>query len=400
MASGDRPGPGYRRTVIRDLTDAEARAALVKWSGVPDGTIPAWVAEMDFAPAPVVLDAVHDAVARGRTGYSHTFPTDAPGDGSDTDAVASAYATFAERHWGWTTPGTRASTLVVDVTAGLRLAVAHLVPDGPIVLPTPCYPPFRALLALAGRQVVELPVPPDDPGVALDLDRLEAALADGARGLLLCSPHNPLGRVWRRDELQDVADLAGRYGARVVADEVHAPLTLPGASFTPYLGVDPTGIAVTSASKAFNVPGLHCALVQSLDPTDADVLRALPTAANLGPSRLGVAAAAAAFRHGDAWLAAVVDRIDAQRTLLAELLARHLPGAVVRPLEATYLAWVDLRAYGVEDPAAAARQHGAQPAAGHGFAPELTGHVRLNLATTPERLEQLVVRIARGLGAA
>lgn len=385
--------------MIRDLTDAEARAGLLKWAAVPEGTVPAWVAEMDVALAPVVEDALHAAVARGWTAYTHTSPHDATGDGSDTDVVAGAYAAFAARHWAWSAPPTEATTLVPDVTAGLRLAVEHLVPAGPVVLPTPCYPPFRHLLALAGREVVPLATDPNAAAATLDLDRLDAAFAAGARGLLLCSPHNPLGRSWRRDELAGVAEVAARHGARVVADEVHAPLTLPGATFTPYLDVDPSAVTVTSASKSFNVPGLRCALVQSTDPGDAALLRALPTAANEGPSRLGVAAAQAAYRLGDPWLTSLLGRLDAQRALLGELLAAHLPDAVARPLEATYLAWLDLRAYGVDDPAAAARPHGAWPAPGHDYEPGLAGHLRLNVATTPERLELLVERIARGVGA-
>ncbi|MDT9593056.1 aminotransferase class I/II-fold pyridoxal phosphate-dependent enzyme [Nocardioides zeae] len=392
--------------LLRDLTDDEARAALLKWAAVPPGAIPAWVAEMDYAPPQQVTDAVVAAVRAGRTAYAHTSATDAEGDGSDTDVVARAFAGFAARRWpsgdpaslGWT-PTTAATTLAGDVTAALRIVFRHLVPAGPVVVPTPCYPPFLAFLDLVGREVVTIPTDPDATRVGLDLDRVEAAFAAGARGLLLCSPHNPLGRAWTRGELTDLARLAERHGARVVADEVHGPLTLPGATFTPYLDVDPRGVAVGSASKTFNVPGLRCAFVSA--PADGDTarLRALPTAENDGPSRLGVAAAEAAFTHGDAWLDALLVRLDAQRTQLGDLLAAHLPQARWRPFEATYLAWLDLRAYGVADPAAAARAAGAWPAPGHDYAPGLDGHVRLNVATTPERLEQLVVRIARGLGA-
>ncbi|MDF9716174.1 aminotransferase class I/II-fold pyridoxal phosphate-dependent enzyme [Nocardioides sp. ChNu-153] len=394
--------------MIRDLTDAEARAALLKWSAVPEGTIPAWVAEMDYAPAPAVTAAVAAALRTGRTGYPHLSLDGAEDDGSDTAALAGAFRGFAARHWGWDVPA-GSLTLTPDVVTGLRVAVETLVPPGPVVLPTPCYPPFRELLALAAREVVALPVDPDAPTATLDLDRLEAAFAAGARGLLLCSPHNPLGRRWTRAELEAVRDLAERHGARVVADEVHAPLVLPepdgaaapdgsgGAGFTPYLAVDPRGITVTSASKAFNVPGLACAHLVTPDPADAAALRGVVHSANHGVSRLGVAAGVAAWSDADDWLAALVERLAAQRALLADLLAAHLPQARTRPLEATYLAWLDLRAYGVPDPAAAARAHGAWPAPGQDYEPGLEGHVRLNLATTPERLEALVERIARAL---
>ena len=113
---------------------------------------------------------------------------------------------------------------------------------------------------------------PDADTATLDPAALEAAFAGGARTLLLCSPHNPLGRVWTRAELEAVRDLTARYGVRVVVDEIHAPLVLPGATFTPYLTVDPTAILVTSPSKAFNTPGLHCALLMTLDPAEQERL--------------------------------------------------------------------------------------------------------------------------------
>lgn len=386
--------------MIRDLSDDEARAALVKWAAVPEGAIPAWVAEMDYALAPPIEQAVQAAVAAGQTAYAVTSATDADGDGSDTAAVAGAYASFAARHWGWTdasAPSTAATTLVGDVTAGLLLAVEHLLPAGPVVLPTPCYPPFRHLLAAARREVVPLTVAPDADVVTIDLDRLDAAFAAGARGLLLCSPHNPLGRVWERAELEAIRDVAARHDARVIADEVHAPLVHSGRRFTPYLEVDPSAVAVVSASKTFNLPGLHCAAILAPDPHDTAVLRALPTALNRGPSRLGVAAAVAGYTHADEWLTALLERLGSQSALFTDLLAAHLPYARARPLEATYLAWLDLRAYGVDDPAAAGREHGVWLAPGQDYEPGLAGHVRLNIATSAERLEAIVERLAGAL---
>jgi cystathionine beta-lyase len=205
----------------------------------------------------------------------------------------------------------------------------------------------------------------------LGLDQLEQAFADGARTLLLCSPHNPLGRVWTLGELEALCDLTTSYGVRVVADEIHGPLALPGATFVPYLTVDPTALMVSSASKAFNTPGLHCAFVISLDPDERERLRGVPLPMNHAYSPLGMLAAVAAFERGDRWLAALVDRLDDQRTLLGELLVDRLPLARMRPLEATYLPWLDLRAYGVPDPAAAAVRHGLQPATGSNFQPGL-----------------------------
>jgi cystathionine beta-lyase len=230
--------------VIRDLTDDEARAALPqKWGSVRPGVIPAYIAEMDFAPAPLVRDVLVDAVRRGVTGY--------PPDGDA--GVGAAFAGFSDRHWGWAPPPD-ATVVVGDVIGGIRLAFDVLCPPGPVVVPMPCYPPFQEVVPVSGRELVPVVTDPDDETAGLDLDALERAFVGGARTLLLCSPHNPLGRVWTRAELESLRDLTAGHGVRVVVDEIHGPLVLPGATFTPYLSVDPTAILVTSQSKACTVP--------------------------------------------------------------------------------------------------------------------------------------------------
>ncbi len=376
-------------SLIRDLTDEEARAALPqKWGSVEPGVIPAYIAEMDFAPAPVVCDAVVDAVRRGVTGYPPQ------GDGG----VGAAFASFAERHWGWAPPDD-ATVVTGDVLGGIRLVLDVLCPPGPVAVPMPCYPPFRDLVAVAGRDLVPVLTDPDADVATMDLDGLESAFAGGARTLLLCSPHNPLGRAWSRQELEDVRDVAARYDVRVVADEIHAPLVLPGATFTPYLAVDPGAVVVTAPSKAFNTPGLHCGLVVAPDPRDLERLRSAPLPMNHSYSPLGMLAAVAAYTNGDDWVAALVQRLDEQRTLLATLLAERLPLARMRPLEATYLPWLDLRAYGIDDLEAPALAHGLKLAPGQSFQPGLPGHTRLNLATSPARLTAMVERLASAVGA-
>ena len=376
-------------STLRDLTDAEARLALpLKWGAVAPGVIPAWVAEMDLALAAVVTDAVVEAVRRGTAGYPPF------GDGG----VGPAFAGFAERHWGWAPPED-AAVVVGDVIAGIRLVLDELCPPGPVVVPLPCYPPFREVVALTGRELVPVVTDPDAEDAALDLEAVGRAFASGASAIVLCNPHNPLGRVPRRAELEALRDLASEHGVRVIADEIHGALTLPGATFTPYLSVDPTGILVTSASKAFNTPGLHCALVVTLDEGERERLRNVPLPANNGYSPLGMIAAVAAFTDGDEWLASLVERLDSQRTLLGRLLRDLLPRAVMRPPEATYLCWVDLRGYGVADVAGPALAHGLRVAPGHEFQPGLEGHVRLNVATTPERLTAMVERLAAALRA-
>jgi cystathionine beta-lyase len=372
--------------VIRDLSDDQARTALpLKWES--PGVVPGWVAEMDYLQAEPITAALVATVEAGGLGYP-------PHD----DEVGSAFAGFAERHWSWTVPA-EASVPAGGVMSGIRLALEVLCPPGPVVVPLPCYPPFRDVVAVTGRDMVPVRVDPDAEDAALDLAAVERAFAAGARTLLLCNPHNPLGRVATRDELVALAELARSYDARVVTDEVHAPLVLPGATFTPYLSVDPRGILVTSATKAFNMPAVHGAQVVVLDPTDQALLRAAPIPAQNTWSSLGVVAGTAAWRDCDDWHAALVERLDAQRALLGELLAEHLPKARMRPLQATYLAWLDLRACGVADPAARGLAHGVRVAPGQDYEPGLDGHVRINIATSADRLRFMVERLAEALSA-
>jgi cystathionine beta-lyase len=378
--------------VIRDLTDDEARRALPeKWGAVEPGVLPAWVAEMDFAPAPAITEALHAAVDAGQLGYPRF------GWGGE---LGEAYAGFAQRRYGQAVdPGSLGP--VVDVTAGVRVALDVLSDPGPMVMPVPAYAPQLAIAEVTGRRQVDLVVDPDADRAEIDLDRLDALFAGGARTLLLTQPHNPWGRVFTRAELEGVRDVVLRHGARVISDEIHAPLALPGAEHVSYLQVDGTAdhaVAVVAASKAFNTAGLRCAQLVVPDEVARKQLQAAPMVRNDSWSSLGVVAAVAAYARGDAWLDALRTRLDANRTLLGELLAAHLPEARMRRPEATYLAWLDLRAYGHDDPAAVALERGrVRLSPGHDYHPGLTGHVRLNFATSASRLEQVVHRLASAL---
>ncbi|MFC6287140.1 MalY/PatB family protein [Nocardioides sp. GCM10027113] len=376
---------------IRDFSDDEARRAIVcKWGQVDDGVLPAWVAEMDYAVAPVIEEAVVAAVRLGMTGY----PSFQDGE------LGAAYAGFAARHFdhhvdpAWVIP-------VVDVTAGMRLALDVLSDPGPMVMPMPVYAPQLAVPGMTGRERVDLVLDPDAERAEIELDRLAALFRDGARTLLLTQPHNPWGRVFTRAELEGIRDVVVEHGARVISDEIHAPLVLPGAEHVPYLSLEGThdhAVALVAASKAFNTAGLRCAQVVVPDEAARKAILSAPVARNDSWSPLGVVAAVAAYTHGDDWLAALVTRLDGQRRLLGELLATYLPRARMRPLEGTYLAWLDLRGYGHADPAAVALEKGrVRLAPGHDYQPGLEGHVRLNIATSPERLTEIIRRTAAAL---
>jgi cystathionine beta-lyase len=374
---------------IEDLDERALRARRsVKWDLAPEGVLAAWVAETDFAPCPAVADAVADAVRRGAFGYP-TF--------DDRTGLPEETARFCAASWGWEVDAARV-LLTGDVMAGILLALTTLCDKAPVVVPTPAYPPFLDVVPLAGRDIVPLPLDPDAEVADLDLDRLDRALADGARTVLLCNPHNPWGRAFRREELEGLRDVVLRHGARVVSDDIHAPLVLPGAEHVPYASLPGTAAHTTtvlSASKAFNVPGLKCAQVVAGTTEDAKALRRVPPVANHGTSPLGIAANLAAWSAGGPWLAALVERLAGNRDLLEKLVAQRLPDVRMRRLEATYLAWLDPRALGLADPAAVARARGKVVVNdGRTFGPGGEGHVRLNIATSPERLTDAVDRLA------
>ena len=381
-------------SLIRDLTDDEARAALVlKWGSVEPGVLPAWVAEMDYAVAEPVTAALHDAVARGEVGYPAFVRSGGP--------IGEAYAGFALRHYGTDVPADRVLP-TTDVTVGVRIALDVLSEPAPMVLPLPAYDPQHGLAQITGREQWDLPVDPDGASYVVDLDALDRLFARGARTLLLTQPHNPAGHVHTRAELEGIRDVVTRHGARVVSDEIHGPLVLPGAEHVPYLSLEGTAdhaVAVVAASKAFNIPGLKCAQIVTGDDATRDRLVEIPMAQNDSWGSLGIVGSVAAYEHGDPWLAALIERLDQQRALLAWLLAEHLPEARMRPLEATYLAWLDLRAYGHDEPAEVLLGGGVRVSPGQSYWPALNGHVRLNIATSPERLGEIVRRMAVALSA-
>jgi cystathionine beta-lyase len=377
------PVPGFD-----DVTEGDLRArADLNWAAAPDGVLPAWVAEMDYAPCPAVIDAVTAAVRVGRMGY----PSRAA-----MGRLRTATAGFVGRRYGWELD----PRLVIgtgDVMAGVMLALTTLCEDAPVVVPTPAYPPFLEAVPLTGRELVTVPLDPDATHAVLDLERIESALSAGARTVLLCNPHNPWGRSWTPAELAGLRDVVRRHGARVVSDEIHAPLVLTGARHTAYASLDGTADHVTtlvSASKAFNLAGLKCAQIVAGSLADARPLGGLPVVANHGVSPLGIEANIAAYDDGGPWLDTALAHLAGNRELFAELVAEQLPRARMRPLEATYLAWIDLRAYAVEEPAALALERGrVMVRDGKDFGPGGAGHVRVNLATSRERVAELARRL-------
>lgn len=361
------------------LDDLRTRTSI-KWRMYPPDVLPLWVAEMDAMPAPVVVDALEGALRRGDVGYP---PLDT--------SYAEALADVARRRWGWE-PDVTATQTVADVLTGVHHALAALSSPGDVVLvPSPVYPPLLDFTAEMDRRVVPVPLTPEG---RLDLDAIGAAM-DGARVLLLCSPHNPTGTVHTADELRSVAALAEQHGVDVVVDEIHALLVPEGEGFTPYLSVSERGLVVTSASKAFNLAGLKAGVIVA-DPRSREVVEGLPRSLGYGVSHLGAIAHMAAWRHGDEWIDAVNAAVASNAVLLGELLAERLPAVGYRPPQATYLAWLDCTALGLgDDPAAVFLERGRVALnAGAAFGVGGAGHVRLNLAASRATLVEAVDRMA------
>jgi cystathionine beta-lyase len=390
---------GYSPTVRGpfDISIAELRRRTSeKWRGTDPDVLPLWVAEMDVRLAEPVVRSLHDALALGDTGYA-----------SGT-SYAEALAGFAADRWDWDGLTVGRSALVPDVMLGI-VEVLKLVtePGAGVVVNSPVYPPFYSFVEHLGRRIVEAPLGADG---RLDFESLGEAF-ENAAAYLLCNPHNPTGTTHTKAELEQVAALAEAAGVRVIADEIHAPLVLPGARFTPFLSVAGAdrGFCLMSASKGWNLPGLKAAVAFAGPAAAADLAR-LPEEVGHGPSHLAVISHSAGLRDGREWLDEVLLALDANRSLLVRLLAEHLPAARYSPGEATYLAWLDCRplsvggsggdeargnVHAVTGPAAHFLQHArVLLSAGPAFGSGGHGYVRLNFATSPDILTEAVERMA------
>jgi cystathionine beta-lyase len=392
--SEDGPMPSFDPDAV-DLATLRGRLSA-KYQAYPADVLPAWVAEMDFPLAPPIAAALHAAIDRSDTGYPSGV------------GVADALVAFADASWGWRPDPSRVLVLP-DVLTGLAQSLRSLTePDDAVVLTPPVYPPFFSTVEqVSVRRVVEVPMAGDARhGYVLDLEGLAAAFArPDVTAFVLCSPHNPTGTVPTRAELETIAGLAARHGVVVVADEIHAPLVLPGATHTPYLslaGDDAPAVSLVSASKAWNLPGLKSSQVVATAPALRLLRERVPQEAFYSAGHLGAIGAVAAYSAGADWLAEVVAAIDVNRRLLADLLAARLPEVGYVPPQATYLAWLDLRSVvDGDDPARTLLDRGRLAVSGGlPFGAGGAGHVRLNLATSPAVVAEIVDRMVTALDGA
>jgi len=366
------------------------RRRSYKWRAHPADVIPTFVAEMDVTLAVPVTRALQDAIAAGDTGYAVPDPE-----------LAEAVSIFQFARFGWRLDPADVR-LIPDVMAGVSEILRRAVPPGSgVVVNTPAYPPFFHHIGESGCRVVEAPLARAGGGWVLDLDAVEAAFTAGAAVYLLCNPQNPTGLVMTEEELRSIAELAERFRVLVLAD-IHAPLTLEGTRHVPFLSLPEAqarGIALVSASKAWNLPGLKCAQLITAAPALRALVRRLPEELVYGAGNLGVIASIAAYRDGGPWLDQLLVLIDRNRRLLGDLLADRLPGVGYVPPQGTYLAWLDCTRLELPgEPAKVFLEKGRVALRrGPDFGSIGTGWARATIATSPEILTEIVARMRAAL---
>ncbi|MEY4397387.1 MAG: hypothetical protein RLZZ40_1143 [Actinomycetota bacterium] len=356
-----------------------------KWRRFPEAVIPMHVAEMDYPVAEPIREVLGNLVATSDMGYLGPVPELAP-----------AFVAFSEARWGWT-PETENARLAPDVgVATVEFLRAHHAKH--VIVTSPVYAGFWHWLEELDVDIVDVPLTDD---FRLDISGIEREFANGVKFFVLCNPHNPLGRVFTRDELTALAEAADRHGAVVIADEIHAPLTYPGTGFVPYLSLGPvaerTGVLVTSTSKSWNLAGLKAAFITASGARGRELLAPLPEAMHWRSSLLGAFSMAVAYGQGVTWLDSTISTLTIARDHFASELARLLPAAKLEMIpEAGYLAWVDVSGLNLgENPWDRILEEGrVSVVPGTDLGPQYTQHVRFNFATSPELITEALTRIA------
>lgn len=373
------------------LTEEQLRAnGSLKWTA-HEHAIGAWVAEMDYPLATPIRRALRDYAESELFGY--------PPPALDAQLAAAA-SDYYGRNFGWT-PDPDFIAPIADVLAGLGAVLdIFLEPQAAVVVPTPAYMPFLTYPALKNRRIIQVPMLRGDSGWQMDLSGIREALQNGGGLVLLCNPHNPIGKVYTRQELQSLSEVVQEQGARVFSDEIHSSLVFEGAH-VPYASLSPEtaahAITATSATKAFNMPGLKCAQMVFSNPADLDLWRDKGFFIGHGASTPGKLATIAAYNSGEPWRQQVLGYLRDNRDLLTELLEEHLPGVFWLPPEGTYLGWLDARALGHGERTAefflsqarVALVEGAQCGAGS------EGFVRMNFALPRPILVEAIKRMGQ-----
>lgn len=353
-----------------------------------ENTLPLWVADMDFPSPPAVQEALLRRAAHPTYGYTETAEDD-----------DQALIDFWQRRHDLTV-AREDITMMPCVVTGLRLAILALThPGDGVIIQSPVYGPFRMSVEGTGRKVMDAPlIHREDGRYDMDLDAVERQLQAGAKLMLLCSPHNPVSRVWSREELQALIDLLDRYGVPLVSDEIHADFVYAPKAFVPLLSLKQDNVlSLCAASKTFNLAGLQQASCLCKDAVVRDAFRREMDKAGVRSGNIfALEATRAAYEQGDAWLDGLLRYLDGSRAILAELVRQHLPKAVLTPMEGTYLGWLDLRAYGYTTRELMERtaRAGVCFTGGTFFGQEAgEGFLRINIGCPRRYLEEGVLRL-------
>ena len=378
---------------VQDLVEAGS----MKWTRMP-GHLAAFVAEMDFGTAPAVTAALQHATDSSLWGY---LPPAAARDMSE------ATSEFLSRRYSWEVPASRIYP-TADVLSAYDVVLERFATPGtPVILPTPAYMPFLTLTPLRGREIIQVPMVEGEGGrLEMNLEGIASAFEQGAHVLILCNPHNPLGRVYDKGELLALADVVEKHGGLVFSDEIHAPITFAGHTHIPYASLNDTTAAhtltATSASKAWNIPGLKCAQLIVSNDAHQLLMKDISFIVSHGAATPGVMANTAAYREGGPWLTDVLSYIDDNRSTLRELLAKHLPQVSYHEPEGTYIAWLDARGLGDITEGRTSAQFFSDEAKvgltdGALCGEAGVGHLRLMLATPRHILEKIVEAMAEAV---
>jgi cystathionine beta-lyase len=385
-----------------ELTVEQLRARSgTKWHRYPDDVLPAWVADMDFAVPDVVHEAVRKIVDLRDYGYGVS-----PGVRTGEDGVAAAFRDRMADRFDWTVEPAHVLPTGELVQALFSTVFAFSDPGDGVIIQTPIYPPFHHAIHQTGRVEVDNPLRRAGDHFEIDFDHLRSIITPRTKVWLLCSPHNPTGRVWTRDELQQIAKIVVEHDLIILSDEIHADLVYPGHRHTPLAMAAPEiaerTITITSATKSFNIPGLRCALMYF----GSDALRhrynaRVPERLLGGLNHIGVDATVAAWRHGQAWLDAVLERLSPNRDTLFDFVKNRMPGAIHYRPQGTYLAWIDCTAMEFDtspyrfflDKAKVALNDGIDFGARHGKC------IRFNFGTSASILAQILERMDKALSA-
>lgn len=372
------------------------RCTGVKWASYGAEVLPAWVADMDFPIAAPIASALAAAVANSDLGYPPAY---------HQAGLADLFAARAAERYGWPVQ-TGQIEFFSDVVQAIYLGLLTLCERGEgVLIQTPIYPPFLHAVAETARRPVVCPLVQGSGGYTIDFDALHGCVDPSTRILLFCHPHNPTGRAFTRAELEGIAEFALAHDLAVISDEIHADLMLDERAHIPLATLGPEiaarTITLTSASKAFNVAGLCLACGVFGSEALRARFNALPPHVRGGRSAFGMAAMRAAWSAGQPWLDGVLAQLRRNRATLARHVATQWPGIRCFPPQATYLAWLDCRQLDLrEEPHGFFLRH-ARVALSEGltFGAAGQGCVRLNFATSPAILDEILARMTAALAA-